>query len=952
MPSAPFGFGGILGGGPVPDVQMPDGLPVAGGKGSPLVDAFLALQGQRIKDAVTAPRDAYTGDLQVMGPDGHPTAEAMDRANGLAGLAMTGSMPFKAPKGALRMFGGAEAHEDPLAALSAALDQNMGSVASDVRPISRVDTSAKSWDLYHGTSAPEDFARFDPNRPQETRTHSPGSEAGAVFLSPAADEAAHYAGDVIGKDTISGAGPRVIRATVDPGKTAVLDIPHLLENDPSFVARARENFIQNDAKGRTPTEAEASRLGAMFDDRHARMLSDFRSTRDLNDQLAALGYPASEVPQAQWGFGATGAAIQRAKEQGLDTAVLRGLSESNGGDQIVALTPGRVRSYYDPSQVLFNGGPAGGLAGLPALAASSDPKGPPVSSGLAPFGALSAADIARLMQQARPQVGDEDVPAAIPPGFSGFVPPAAPTMQPASAAVPAVAPSPEPAGPMQAPLRMFGSLPPQMPAQAAPDAALAPMPSLVGSQAPAMPARAPVAAAEDAPATPPPARPLSFGALPTPTAPTTTGSTAASSPASPVAPAAATEPSFLDRVGSGLRSLNANGGSDLLMSLGIGLMSTPGFGRGAAVGLKNYEDNEGKRAASELARAEYGLKAQKAQREVGALTGNAAILKKAYPNLSDVEAQAQASNGATVTEALKILRDSNYGRENDPAVIRAKAQAQAEGAAAGKPDETYTLVPETERAALGLPAGSYQRDSKNKISPVNPTGTTINMGGEKAYDAEVGKTYAKQFSDLMTSDRNAGAKLNSLSLMEQQMNQPGFYSGFGGEQVKRVNQLLGALGIKDPKAASGAEAVAALSNQVVLDQLGGSLGGGVSNPDRDFIVETGPGLGKTPEGNKQLIGIYRAMAQRQQQIGQMARDYAKANGGRIDAGFDEQVSRFANDNPLFPAASRAAQAQSDGVSGPTAAPGVAAPRTQADFDALPKGAMYVDPSDGRRYRKN
>jgi hypothetical protein len=340
MPPAPFGFGGILGGGPVPDVQMPDGLPVSGGKGSPLVDAFLALQGQRIKDAVTAPRDAFTGDLQVMGPDGHPTAEAMNRANGLAGLAMTGSMPLKAPKGALRMFGGAEAHEDPLAALSAALDQNMGSVASDVRPISRVDTSAKSWDLYHGTSAPEDFARFDPNRPQETRTHSPGSEAGAVFLSPAADEAAHYAGDVIGKDTISGAGPRVIRATVDPGKTAVLDIPHLLENDPSFVARARENFIQNDAKGRTPTEAEASRLGAMFDDRHARMLGEFRSARDLNDQLAALGYPASEVPQAQWGFGATGAAIQRAKEQGLDTAVLRGLSESNGGDQIVALTPG------------------------------------------------------------------------------------------------------------------------------------------------------------------------------------------------------------------------------------------------------------------------------------------------------------------------------------------------------------------------------------------------------------------------------------------------------------------------------------------------------------------------------------------------------------------------------------------------------------------------------------
>ncbi len=452
----------------------------------------------------------------------------------------------------------------------------------------------------------------------------------------------------------------------------------------------------------------------------------------------------------------------------------------------------------------------------------------------------------------------------------------------------------------------------------------------------------------------PPARPLNFGSLPAPAAPAEPAPT----PASPaptttasVAPSPATAPEPASG-GSIFGRLGDPRVANVLLGISQGLLSTKGFGQGIAAGIGAASKLNKDQAVTDLAQAEYGLKAQKARQEAGALTGNAAILKKVYPNLSDVEAQAQASNGAAVTEALKILRDPNHGLDNDPAIIRAKAQAQAEGSAAGKPDDTYSPLSEADRIARGLPVGAYQVDSKNKVSPVNPTGTTINMGGEKAYDAEVGKTYAKQFSDLMTSDRNAGAKLNSLALMEQQMGQPGFYSGFGGEQVKRVNQLLGALGIKDPKAASGAEAVAALSNQVVLDQLGGSLGAGVSNQDRDFIVEIGPGLGKTPEGNKQLIGIYRAMAQRQQQVGQMARDYAKANGGRIDAGFDEQVSRFANDNPLFPAASRAAQAQSDGVSGPTAAPGVAAPRTQADFDALPKGAMYVDPSDGRRYRKN
>jgi hypothetical protein len=72
---------------------MPDGLPVSGGQGSPLLDAYIAMQARRVKDAVTAPRDAYRGDLQIFDPaTGHVSDEAMDRANGMAGIAMTGGL--------------------------------------------------------------------------------------------------------------------------------------------------------------------------------------------------------------------------------------------------------------------------------------------------------------------------------------------------------------------------------------------------------------------------------------------------------------------------------------------------------------------------------------------------------------------------------------------------------------------------------------------------------------------------------------------------------------------------------------------------------------------------------------------------------------------------------------------------------------------------------------------
>ncbi|MGN8092804.1 hypothetical protein [Methylobacterium sp. 22177] len=579
-----------------------------------------------------------------------------------------------------------------------------------------------------------------------------------------------------------------------------------------------------------------------------------------------------------------------------------------------------------------------------------------MSAGLMPFGALSPADITRLMQQARPQVdvSADDVPAAVPPGFTGFVPPTAPTMQPQVATA---APAAEPEAPARAPLRMFGALPPQMSAPAAAEPARSPLPSLVGSRTPTLPVGALVTPRGDdeAPAAAAPARPLIFGSLPAPATPATTGSTtaapAAGSPSSVPASAAA-EPSVFDRIGDGLRSLNTNGGADLLTSLGVGLMSTPGFGAGAAAGLKAYQDNEGKRAASDLARAEYGLKARKAQQEAGALTGNAAILKRAYPDLSDAEAQAQAANGAAVTEALKILRDPNHGRDNDPAVIRLKAQAQAEGSNAGKPDDTYSPLPEADRIARGLPPGAYQVDSKNKVSPVNPTGTTINMGAEKAQDATVGKAYGDYQVDLATKGRNAGNTLNSLALMEQAARNPNFYSGTGAETVKRANQFLVAMGVKDANYTKPTEVFDALSNKVVLDGLGGSLGPGISNTDRDYIGRTAPTLAQSQAGNLELIAIARSLAQRQQAVAKLGRDYAAANGGRLDSGFDQKLEEYAAANPLFPAAQASATQRSDGATGANGPGGIAAPRSQADFDALPKGAMYVDPADGRRYRKN
>lgn len=58
-----------------------------------------------LRSGLTAPRDAWTGDLQVMGPDGRPTEEAIERVMDTAGLAGLGPMPA-ATRGAVGAAGG------------------------------------------------------------------------------------------------------------------------------------------------------------------------------------------------------------------------------------------------------------------------------------------------------------------------------------------------------------------------------------------------------------------------------------------------------------------------------------------------------------------------------------------------------------------------------------------------------------------------------------------------------------------------------------------------------------------------------------------------------------------------------------------------------------------------------------------------------------------------------
>lgn len=180
-------------------------------------------------------------------------------------------------------------------------------------------------------------------------------------------------------------------------------------------------------------------------------------------------------------------------------------------------------------------------------------------------------------------------------------------------------------------------------------------------------------------------------------------------------------------------------------------------------------------------------------------------------------------------------------------------------------------------------------------------GVTVNNAGENAYDKENAKSLVDRKTQILDAGNNARAALAGLSQLENQMADPNFYSGFGGETfVPKMKQFLVSMGA-DPNLASSTEAFGAVSSQVVMDKIG-SLGTGFSNADRSFVIGQFPGLGNTPEGNKKIIQYTRMLFERQIEMERRLHEYAQTHGGRVDDAFFSELAAWNNANPVIPEA--------------------------------------------------
>jgi hypothetical protein len=181
---------------------------------------------------------------------------------------------------------------------------------------------------------------------------------------------------------------------------------------------------------------------------------------------------------------------------------------------------------------------------------------------------------------------------------------------------------------------------------------------------------------------------------------------------------------------------------------------------------------------------------------------------------------------------------------------------------------------------------------------------TVTIANERAQAAGVGKELADIQVNAIKQGLQASKTLGTLDIMERAAKDPNFYSGAFSPAVLAYNRGASSLGFEAPEKAVPTEVFQKMGNKLVTDVLAGEKGGaglgtGVSNADRDFIRDTVPNLANTREGNLAIIQIQRALAQRDAEIAQMTRDYARTHDGLINYEFLQKVADYQQANPIF-----------------------------------------------------
>lgn len=173
--------------------------------------------------------------------------------------------------------------------------------------------------------------------------------------------------------------------------------------------------------------------------------------------------------------------------------------------------------------------------------------------------------------------------------------------------------------------------------------------------------------------------------------------------------------------------------------------------------------------------------------------------------------------------------------------------------------------------------------------------------GRKAVAEAQGRSWVEREVSLRQSWNDAGAMRSGLDLMESLSRNPNVASGKLAEEISGLKSLAASLGVR-VDGLPAEEAIKSIATEMALKakNQGGTnlMPGAMAVFEQKLLQSMTPQLAQSAEGRMLMIQVFKAKAERDQHIAEMAAAYVDKHG-RLDNGFEREVRAFAKANPMF-----------------------------------------------------
>jgi hypothetical protein len=195
----------------------------------------------------------------------------------------------------------------------------------------------------------------------------------------------------------------------------------------------------------------------------------------------------------------------------------------------------------------------------------------------------------------------------------------------------------------------------------------------------------------------------------------------------------------------------------------------------------------------------------------------------------------------------------------------------------------------------------YKKDETGKqvrvpfTGGVDRTTAKTNVGGiklpegESEFVKELGKLDAKKVSEAVVTRETATSTINSLNKLASLPDNQLITGQFATGRVGATNLLvtLGLAAPSDTNKLVSSQEYQKVAGDVILQTLGGKLGSGFSNADREFIQGLIPQLETNPNARRQLISFMQNKNQEIVKESIRLENYARSNRGLT--GFEPKI---------------------------------------------------------------